>query len=154
MGAAGCFYTVTFIPNYLFTCLYYSTKTTLIIRVTVHSRVCSFNLTNRFWDQFWRRRDVMSHLYYGYAWWYLGNSWYMNFSFATLYVVEHFKACALVRNYSRTNVGVKIDPRICLTFLFLGLFLHSNWEYAYHYHFIIYINKAMCLPHVSTVEPW
>ncbi len=30
------------------------------------------------------------------------------------------------------------------------LFLHSNWEYAYHYHFIMYINKAMCLPHVST----
>ncbi len=32
------------------------------------------------------------------------------------------------------------------------LFLHSNSEYAYHYHFIIYINKAMCLPHVSTTD--
>ncbi len=29
-------------------------------------------------------------------------------------------ACAGVRNGSRTNVGVKIDPRTCLTLLFLG----------------------------------
>ncbi len=30
------------------------------------------------------------------------------------------------------------------------LFLRSNWEYAYHYHLIIYVNKAMCSPHVCT----
>ena len=28
------------------------------------------------------------------------------------------------------------------------LFLCSNWEYADHYHLIIYINKAICWPHV------
>ncbi len=28
------------------------------------------------------------------------------------------------------------------------LFLRSNWEYAYHYNLIIYVNKPMCSPHV------
>ncbi len=32
------------------------------------------------------------------------------------------------------------------------LFHHSNWEYAYHYHLINYVNKAMCLPHVSATN--
>ncbi len=41
----------------------------------------------------------------------------------TLYVgaPKHFKACAGVRNDCRTNVGVKIDPRTCLTLVFLEL---------------------------------
>ncbi len=30
------------------------------------------------------------------------------------------------------------------------LFLRFKQEYAYHYHFIICTNKAMCLPHVLT----
>ena len=36
----------------------------------------------------------------------------------------------------------------------IGLFLHFYWEYAYHYHFIIYINKTMCGPHVSATNMW
>ncbi len=31
-----------------------------------------------------------------------------------------------------------------------GLFLRSNWEYAYHYQLIIYVNKTMCSPHFCT----
>ncbi len=43
-------------------------------------------------------------------------------SFTTKYVaaLKHCKACAGVTNHSRTNVGVRIDPRTCLTLLFLG----------------------------------
>ena len=40
--------------------------------------------------------------------------------------------------------------QICITFL--RLFLCSEQDYAYHYHFIICINKAMCLPHVGTID--
>ncbi len=32
-----------------------------------------------------------------------------------------------------------------------GLFLDSNWKYGYHYHFIIDINKTMCLTHVPRI---
>ena len=36
------------------------------------------------------------------------------------------KPCAGIRNDSRTNVPVKIDPRICLTRLILGPFSKAN----------------------------
>ncbi len=62
------------------------------------------NLTNRSWGQFWPWRDVTRHYFF--------IDWTCSF--------KHCKACAWVRNHSRTNVGVKIDPRTCLALLFLG----------------------------------
>ena len=46
----------------------------------------------------------------------------MDLSCTTEYVaaLKHSKACTGVRNHFRTNVGVRIDPRTCLTLVFLG----------------------------------
>ena len=83
--------------------------------------------------EIWRHRFMTSVL-----WVYMMISWqfwYVNFSFTTLDVaaLKHFKACAGVRNDSRGNVGFKIDPRTCITWLFLGPVskvnvLFSSWS--------------------------
>ena len=56
----------------------------------------------------------------------------MNLTFATLYVgvLKHFKACVGVRNDFMNNVGVKTDPRTCLTLIFLGPVSKVN-EFSY-----------------------
>ncbi len=85
-----------------------------------------FNLTNRSWGQFWPRRDVTRH--------YFLIGWTCSF------------ICAGVGNDPRNNIGVKIDPRTCLTLVFLGPVSKVKrcclWHVLMIFYLILIINRT------------
>ena len=72
--------------------LTYETEFKLRMQLSSNSAAAQLNLNNRSWGLFWPRRNKTRHL----------------------------KGCDGVRNDRKTHVGVKKDPRTCLTWLFFG----------------------------------
>ncbi len=71
-------------------------------------KTCSINLNTRSWGLFRPRKNITRH--------------YFLIGWTTLYAnaPKHPRRCHGVRYDPKTNVGVKKDPRTCLTWLFFG----------------------------------
>ncbi len=81
------------------------------------------NLNSRSWGLFWPRRNITCH-YFLIGWTY----WCVNMSHTTLYAnaPKHPRRCDGVRYDPKTHIGVKKDPRTCLTWLFFGPVIRVN----------------------------
>ncbi len=95
----------------------------------------SINLNNRSWGLFRPRRNITCH-YFLIGWTYsfvVHNIWCVNMSHTSLYAnaPKHPRRCDGVRYAPKTYVGVKKDPRTCLTWLFLDLLLGLNGRHLY-----------------------
>ncbi len=70
--------------------------------------------------------------------------------YMSMNVLIHPVVVNSVKSLSNTGTYIAKSNVASITYGLPRLFLRSNWEYAYHYHLIIYVNKTMCSPHVST----